>query len=149
MSNGLLLDRLACLDGSPAMSLYRRCLTALGTARGLDYLHSNNHVYRDDKSGNILLDEALVPKIFDFGLTRVSATQSCLTVMTERIVLLEILSGLLPVDENRDSMFLEMALEDFVDTRMTAWDLPLVKRTYSLANNCLNDRKNKRPLTKE
>uniref|UniRef100_A0A8C7HZE5 Protein kinase domain-containing protein n=1 Tax=Oncorhynchus kisutch TaxID=8019 RepID=A0A8C7HZE5_ONCKI len=98
---------------SPPMSWYR-CLTALGTARGLDYLHSSNHVHGDGKR-NIFLDKALVPKISDFGLTRASAMRSSSTVMTERsnqtvfgwyVVLLEILSGVLPVDENGDPMFL-------------------------------------------
>ncbi|TKY47330.1 LRR receptor serine/threonine-protein kinase [Spatholobus suberectus] len=45
----------------------------LGTARGLAYLHEEFHVsiiHRDIKSGNILLDEELQPKISDFGLVR-------------------------------------------------------------------------------
>ncbi len=37
-------------------------------------------------SGNILLDQDLVPKISDFGLTRASANHRCSTVMTGRIV---------------------------------------------------------------
>ncbi|KAG4923491.1 hypothetical protein JHK87_049031 [Glycine soja] len=45
----------------------------LGTARGLAYLHEEFHVsiiHRDIKSGNILLDEQLQPKISDFGLVK-------------------------------------------------------------------------------
>ncbi|KAG4377144.1 hypothetical protein GLYMA_18G046400v4 [Glycine max] len=45
----------------------------LGTARGLAYLHEEFHVsiiHRDIKSGNILLDEELQPKISDFGLVK-------------------------------------------------------------------------------
>ncbi|KAG5125182.1 hypothetical protein AAZX31_11G214700 [Glycine max] len=45
----------------------------LGTARGLAYLHEEFHVsiiHRDIKSGNILLDEELQPKIADFGLVK-------------------------------------------------------------------------------
>lgn len=186
MSSGSLLDRLACLEGTPALSWYKRCLIAVGTARGLEYLHKNHHIHRDVKSGNILLDDKLVPKISDFGLTRASATRSSSTVMTERIVgttaymapealrgeitpksdvfsfgvvLLEILSGLPPVDENRDPQFLmemkseieeeELTLEDFVDKKIRDLEMPQVERTFSLACNCLSDRKNKRPVMKE
>ncbi|KAK7305611.1 hypothetical protein VNO77_43517 [Canavalia gladiata] len=45
----------------------------LGTAKGLAYLHEEFHVsiiHRDIKTGNILLDEDLQPKISDFGLVR-------------------------------------------------------------------------------
>uniref|UniRef100_A0A3B5MWA2 Interleukin-1 receptor-associated kinase 4 n=1 Tax=Xiphophorus couchianus TaxID=32473 RepID=A0A3B5MWA2_9TELE len=86
MANGSLLDRLACLDGSPPLSWRQRCLIAEGTARGLEYLHSNHHVHRDVKSANILLDENFVAKISDFGLTRASAKHTSTTMMTERIV---------------------------------------------------------------
>ncbi|KAK7393168.1 hypothetical protein VNO78_21661 [Psophocarpus tetragonolobus] len=45
----------------------------LGTAKGLTYLHEEFHIsiiHRDIKSGNILLDEQLQPKISDFGLVK-------------------------------------------------------------------------------
>uniref|UniRef100_A0A667WMC8 Interleukin-1 receptor-associated kinase 4 n=1 Tax=Myripristis murdjan TaxID=586833 RepID=A0A667WMC8_9TELE len=188
MANGSLLDRLACLDESPPLSWKRRCLIAVGTARGLEYLHNNHHVHRDVKSANILLDEAFVPKISDFGLTRASAKRSSTTMMTERIVgtraymapealrgeitprsdifsfgvvLLEILSGLAPADENREQQFLmelrydiddeddDLTLEDFLDTKMRDWELAQVESVYSLACSCLNERKIRRPAIKQ
>ncbi|KAJ8245691.1 hypothetical protein GJAV_G00273450 [Gymnothorax javanicus] len=182
MSNGSLLDRLACLGGSPALSWNRRCVVAVGTARGLEYLHDNHHVHRDIKSGNILLDEALTPKISDFGLTRASAKRTASTVMTEKIVgttaymapealrgeispksdifsfgvvLLEVLSGLPPVDESREPQFLmemkdeiedeEITLEEFVDEKMEDCQPSAAEKLFSLAQHCLNERKGRRP----
>uniref|UniRef100_A0A8C9XI72 Interleukin-1 receptor-associated kinase 4 n=1 Tax=Sander lucioperca TaxID=283035 RepID=A0A8C9XI72_SANLU len=188
MANGSLLDRLACLEGSPPLSWQQRCLIAEGTASGLEYLHSNHHVHRDVKSANILLDEKLVAKISDFGLTRASAKRTSTTMMTERIVgtraymapealrgeitprsdvfsfgvvLLEILSGLPPADENREPQFLmevrydiddedeELTFEDFLDKKMGDWELSQVQSVYSLGCNCLHDRKNRRPVIKQ
>ncbi|XP_030587052.1 interleukin-1 receptor-associated kinase 4 isoform X1 [Archocentrus centrarchus] len=188
MANGSLLDRLACFEGSPPLSWHQRCLIAEGTARALEYLHCNHHVHRDVKSANILLDENFVAKISDFGLTRASAKRTSTTMMTERIVgtraymapealrgeitpksdvfsfgvvLLEILSGLPPADENREPQFLmeirydiddedeELTLEDFVDKKMKDWELSQVESIYSLACNCLHERKNRRPVIKQ
>lgn len=188
MPNGSLLDRLACLDGSPSLSWQMRCSIGTGTARGLEYLHCNNHIHRDVKSGNILLDHRCVPKISDFGLTRASGKRSCSTVMTERIVgttaymapealrgeitpksdifsfgvvLLEILSGLPPVDESRDPQLLmemkdeiddddeEVCLEDFIDQKMEGWRMQEVEKMYEVASQCLCEKKNKRPSITE
>uniref|UniRef100_A0A8C5DY86 Interleukin-1 receptor-associated kinase 4 n=1 Tax=Gouania willdenowi TaxID=441366 RepID=A0A8C5DY86_GOUWI len=185
MANGSLLDRLACLDRSYPLTWRQRCLIAEGIASGLEYLHNNHHVHRDVKSANILLDEEFVAKISDFGLTRALVNQTSTTMTTDRVlgtraymapealrgeitpksdifsfgvVLLEILSGLPPADENREQQFLidireniededeELTLHGFVDPKMKDWDLSQVECIYMLASNCLHNRKNRRPL---
>lgn len=50
-----------------------RLRIALGSARGLAYLHHDccpKIVHRDIKSSNILLDEKLEPRVSDFGLAK-------------------------------------------------------------------------------
>lgn len=50
-----------------------RMKIAVGTARGLDYLHNHCEpriIYRDMKSANILLGEGFHPKISDLGLAK-------------------------------------------------------------------------------
>lgn len=50
-----------------------RLRIALGSARGLAYLHHDccpRIIHRDIKSSNILLDENLEPRVSDFGLAK-------------------------------------------------------------------------------
>ncbi|XP_051886170.1 interleukin-1 receptor-associated kinase 4-like isoform X2 [Pristis pectinata] len=181
MSNGSLLDRLACQGKTPPISWHIRCTIALGTADGLKYLHENNHIHRDVKSANILLDALFVPKISDFGLAR-AASQLTQTMLTDKIVgttaymapealrgeitpksdlfsfgvvLLEIITGLKAVDEHREPQLLldikeeideeEKTIEDYVDKKMHDWNSVAIKKMYSTARQCLNEKKNKRP----
>ncbi|XP_072092884.1 cysteine-rich receptor-like protein kinase 2 [Arachis hypogaea] len=67
------LDRFLFGNKKGSLNWRQRCDIILGTARGLAYLHEEFHVsiiHRDIKSGNILLDDDLQPKIADFGLAR-------------------------------------------------------------------------------
>ncbi|KAJ9131530.1 hypothetical protein P3X46_035185 [Hevea brasiliensis] len=72
MHNGSLYDHLFG-SGMKKLSWPIRQKIALGTARGLAYLHYGVHpaiIHRDIKASNILLDETFEPKVADFGLAR-------------------------------------------------------------------------------
>ncbi|XP_006865410.1 PREDICTED: interleukin-1 receptor-associated kinase 4 [Chrysochloris asiatica] len=181
MPNGSLLDRLSCLDGTTPLSWHTRCNIAQGAANGINFLHENHHIHRDIKSANILLDEAFIAKISDFGLARASQ-KFAQTVMTSRIVgttaymapealrgeitpksdiysfgvvLLEIITGLPAVDEHREPQLLldikeeiedeEKTIEDYIDKKMEDVDSSSVETMYSVASQCLHEKKNKRP----
>ncbi|KAJ8484059.1 hypothetical protein OPV22_016544 [Ensete ventricosum] len=117
-------------EGLPVLDWAKRMRIAVGSARGLAYLHEDCHpriIHRDIKSANILLDESFEAQVADFGLaklandahthvsTRVMGTFGYLAPeyassgkLTDRsdvysfgVVLLELITGRKPVDASR------------------------------------------------
>ena len=143
MKNGSLHDHLFESNGAK-LSWPVRQKIALGTARGLSYLHYGAQpaiIHRDIKANNILLDDKFEAKVADFGLakfnpegmthmsTRVAGTMGYVAPeyalygqLTERsdvfsfgVVLLELLSGRKALQTNDDGQ--PSALTDW------AWSL--------------------------
>ncbi|CAM6099709.1 unnamed protein product [Calypogeia fissa] len=72
-SNGTLRDHLYGDKSSKSLDWSTRLDIALNSAKGLEYLHIDCQpqiIHRDVKSSNILLDENMVAKVADFGISK-------------------------------------------------------------------------------
>ncbi|ONI04028.1 hypothetical protein PRUPE_6G297200 [Prunus persica] len=77
MPNGTLRDWL-CVTAKGSLSFGTRLQIALGSAKGILYLHNEANppiFHRDIKTTNILLDSNLMAKVADFGLSRLAPLQ--------------------------------------------------------------------------
>ncbi|EAY85387.1 hypothetical protein OsI_06766 [Oryza sativa Indica Group] len=64
--------------GEPVLNWPERKRVAIGTARGLEYLHEHCNpkiIHRDVKAANVLLDEDFEPVVGDFGLAKLVDVQ--------------------------------------------------------------------------
>ncbi|KAL5729238.1 non-specific serine/threonine protein kinase [Ranunculus cassubicifolius] len=139
--------------GRPTMEWATRMRIALGSAKGLAYLHEDCHpkiIHRDIKGSNILLDFKFEAKVADFGLakiasdtnthvsTRVMGTFGYLApeyaasgkltdksdVFSFGVMLLELITGRRPVDST----------STFMDDSLVDWARPLLTRAMEENN---------------
>lgn len=74
MENGTLRDHLS-KRSKKSLDFFMRLHIALGSAKGILYLHTEADppiLHRDIKASNILLDSMFIPRVADFGLSRLA-----------------------------------------------------------------------------
>ncbi|KAL0905858.1 hypothetical protein M5K25_024303 [Dendrobium thyrsiflorum] len=137
----------------PTLEWPTRLKIALGSAKGLAYLHEDCHpkiIHRDIKASNILLDFKFDAKVADFGLAKIAsetnthvstrvmgtfgylapeyASSGKLTdksdVFSFGVMILELITGRRPVDSS----------QSFMDDSLVDWARPLLTRALDDGN---------------
>ncbi|KAL1180021.1 hypothetical protein V6Z11_A03G200400 [Gossypium hirsutum] len=168
-----------------------RLKIAIGAAKGLSFLHTSDKqvIYRDFKASNILLDGSYTAKISDFGLAKLGPSASKSHVTTRvmgtygyaapeyvatghlyvksdvygfGVVLVEILTGLRALDQNRPSgqhtlvdwvkphLSERRKLKNIMDHRLEGkYPSKAAFRIAQLALKCLEPEPRNRPSMKE
>uniref|UniRef100_A0A0D9VSE0 non-specific serine/threonine protein kinase n=1 Tax=Leersia perrieri TaxID=77586 RepID=A0A0D9VSE0_9ORYZ len=137
----------------PPLDWQQRWKIAVGSARGLAYLHddcSPKIIHRDVKASNILLEHDFEPKVADFGLakyqpgnhthvsTRIMGTFGYIApeflssgkltdkadVFAFGVVLLELITGRLPVQSS----------QSYMDDTLVGWAKPLLSQATEEGN---------------
>ncbi|PKA67189.1 Proline-rich receptor-like protein kinase PERK1 [Apostasia shenzhenica] len=140
-------------SGQPILDWPTRLKIALGSGKGLAYLHEDCHpriIHRDIKASNILLDLKFEAKVADFGLAKIAsetnthvstrvmgtfgylapeyASSGKLTdksdVFSFGVMLLELITGRRPYDPN----------QSFMDDSLVDWARPLLTRALDDGN---------------
>ncbi|TXG58060.1 hypothetical protein EZV62_015889 [Acer yangbiense] len=131
----------------------RRLRIALGSARGLAYLHELANppiIHRDVKSTNILLDENLTAKVADFGLSKLVSDSSKGHVSTQvkgtlrgKYVVREVRTMMDKKDEEH------YGLKEIMDPTIRNMVLIGFRKFVELAMQCVEESASERPTMSE
>ncbi|AQK38954.1 uncharacterized protein LOC100501207 [Zea mays] len=171
LSKGSLADYLT--GASFALQWSVRYQIIKGICEGVGYLHQHNIIHMDLKPQNILLDDNMVPKIADFGLSRrLSENQSRIITKTIigtpgylapeflssnaitfkadiyslGVIITEILTG------HKECTSVDKVLESWTDMFQTLGSHPLLEQVEvcaEIAINCMNDDPSNRPTIQD
>ncbi|KNA09290.1 hypothetical protein SOVF_154970 [Spinacia oleracea] len=128
-----------------------RLKIALGSARGLAYLHHDccpRVVHRDIKSSNILLDENMEPHVSDFGLAKLLKDEEA-HVTTVVAGTFGYLAPGLNVVGWMNTLLKDNKLEDIVDKRCRDVDPEAAEAVLDLVSRCTDADPEHRPSMNE
>ncbi|KAK6635053.1 hypothetical protein RUM44_000302 [Polyplax serrata] len=167
------------LSDIEALNWKKRLQIASDVCEGIHFLHTAMKlplIHRDIKSANILLDDRLIGKLGDFGLVKIKPNVSESKLMTSTVfgtsaymapeafrgdvsvkmdvfsfgvVLLELLTGLPPYDENREGCdlvtFVEDVVEDTIagllDKKAGEWNEDAAQQVFQISQSCLEEKR--------